>query len=191
MNREQIVAYVREQMPERRWAHTLSVVETSVRLAKQYGADPVKADLAALLHDVAKYWPAERQRELIIKHQLYPDMLDYDVQLLHSHIGAYVAETQFGIRDEEVLDAIRYHTSGREHMTLLDKIVCLADYIEPGRDFPGVDRIRELAEHSLERALVAGFDSTIQHLIAQGKKIYPLTMLARNCLIDELRGHAN
>jgi HD superfamily phosphohydrolase YqeK len=76
-------------------------------------------------------------------------------------------------------------------MTLLDKIVCLADYIEPGRNFPGVDRIRELADQSLERALIAGFDSTIQYLIAQGKKIYPLTMLARNSLIDELRGQPN
>lgn len=191
MNREQIIAYVREQMPERRWMHTLGVMETAVRLAERYGADPVKADLAAILHDVAKYWPAERQRELIEKHQLYPDMLDYDVQLLHSHIGAHVAETQFGITDAEVLDAIRFHTSGRAGMTLLDKIVCLADYIEPGRNFPGVDRIRELADQSLERALIAGFDSTIQYLIAQGKKIYPLTMLARNSLIDELRGQPN
>ena len=68
-------------------------------------------------------------------------MLEYDVQLLHSHVGAFVAETELAIKDEEVLDAVRFHTSGRDNMTILDKIVCLADYIEPGRDFPGVDHI--------------------------------------------------
>jgi len=72
-------------------------------------------------------------------------------------------------------------------MSLLDKIVCLADYIEPGRDFPGVHNIRELAQHSLEKALIAGFDSTIRFLLDQGKRVYPLTMLARNGLIQELQ----
>jgi len=187
-SRELMIAYVREQMPERRWTHTLGVMETAVQLANRYGADPEKADLAALWHDVAKYWPVEQQREIILREQLYPDMLEYDDALLHSHIGAVVAQSEFGIEDEEVLDAIRYHTSGREHMTLLDKVVCLADYIEPGRNFPGVDHIRELSEHSLEQALVAGLDSTIQFLLSKGKKIYPLTMLARNSLIDHMKG---
>ena len=95
-------------------------------------------------------------------------------------------KTQFGIHDEEILDAIRYHTSGRDQMTLMDKIVCLADYMEPGRDFPGVDLIRELAERSLEKALVAGFDSTISFLLAKGKRIYPLTILTRNDLITQI-----
>jgi predicted HD superfamily hydrolase involved in NAD metabolism len=84
-----------------------------------------------------------------------------------------------------VLDAVRYHTSGREGMSLLEKIICLADYIEPGRQFPGVDEIRELAGHSLELALVAGFDSTIRYLMEQRKPIYPLTVLARNSLLRE------
>jgi len=187
-NLDNIIAYVRQQMPERRWTHTLGVMETAVRLANRYGADPDKAHLAALLHDLAKYWPVERQREVVIREQLHTDMLEYDDQLLHSHVGAYVAKTQLGIEDEEVLDAIRYHTSGRVQMTLLDKVLCLADYIEPGRDFPGVDKIRELADHSLEEALVAGFDSTIQYLIKQGKKIYPLTINSRNSLIDQIKG---
>ncbi len=100
-------------MTDKRWQHTLGVIETSVQLAQQYGADADKAYLAALLHDVAKYWPADKQREIIVQHQLYPDMLEYDVQLLHSHVGAFVAEAQFAIKDEEVLDAIRFHTSGR------------------------------------------------------------------------------
>lgn len=186
MNREELITAVKEQMPERRWLHTLGVMETSVTLAKRFGGDSVKADLAAILHDYCKYWPVQEQAKIIRENGLPQDLLDYDKELWHSHAGAYIAKEQFGIHDEEILDAIRYHTSGRVQMTLMDKIVCLADYMEPGRDFPGVDLIRELAERSLEKALVAGFDSTISFLITKGKRIYPLTILTRNDLITQI-----
>jgi predicted HD superfamily hydrolase involved in NAD metabolism len=186
MNLEALREATRRQMPEKRWNHTLGVVETAVRLAERYGADTAKAELAALLHDYAKAWPVSRQEQVIREQGLPQDLLEYDKELWHAHAGAWAVRSEHGIEDEEVLDAIRYHTSGRERMTLLDKIICLADYIEPGRDFPGVDRIRELAESSLEEALVAGFDSTIRHLIEQGKRIYPLTVIARNALISEI-----
>ncbi|KRE52097.1 bis(5'-nucleosyl)-tetraphosphatase (symmetrical) YqeK [Paenibacillus sp. Soil724D2] len=186
MNREELIAAVKEQMPERRWLHTLGVMETSVILAKRFGGDPVKADLAAILHDYCKYWPVQEQAKIIRENGLPQDLLDYDKELWHSHAGAYIAKEQFDIHDEEILDAIRYHTSGRVQMTLMDKIVCLADYMEPGRDFPGVDIIRDIAGQSLEKALVAGFDSTISFLIAKGKRIYPLTILTRNDLITQI-----
>lgn len=186
MNREELMAAVKEQMPERRWLHTLGVMETSVILANRFGGDAVKADLAAILHDYCKYWPIEEQAKIIRENDLPQDLLDYDKELWHSHAGAYIAKAKFGIHDEEILDAIRYHTSGRVQMTLLDKIVCLADYMEPGRDFPGVDLIRKIAEHSLEKALIAGFDSTISFLITKGKRIYPLTVLTRNDLLEQI-----
>jgi len=185
-DREQMMFAVRSQMPEKRWRHTEGVMKSSVELAKRYGADPEKAELAALLHDVVKYWPTDKM-ELIIREQGLPSiLLAHDKSLWHAPVGAYIAETEFGIKDEEVLDAIRYHTSGREGMTKLDKIVCLADYIEPGRDFPGVENIRELAKNSLEEALIAGFDSTISFLLKKHKRIFPTTVLARNSLIEEL-----
>ncbi len=187
MKREDIVRIVQERLPAKRWEHTAGVMHTAVKLAEKYGADPQKADLAAILHDCCKYWPVDKMKQVIIERNLPADLLDYDKELWHAPVGAYVASAEFGVDDGEVLDAIRYHTSGREHMTLLDKVVCLADYIEPGRDFPGVDKIRELAEHSLEKALIAGFDSTIQFLISKGKKIYPLTVLARNSLLAEIK----
>ena len=186
MDLEALREDVRRQMPDKRWRHTLGVAETAVRLAQRYGADPAKAELAALLHDYAKAWPVSRQEQIIREQGLAQDLLDYDKELWHAHVGAWAAKTTYGIEDEEVLDAIRYHTSGRERMTLLDKIICLADYIEPGRDFPGVERIRALAEKSLEEALVAGFDSTIRHLLETGKRIYPLTVIARNALLAEI-----
>jgi predicted HD superfamily hydrolase involved in NAD metabolism len=186
MNREQLAEAVKSQMPSKRWEHTLGVVSSAVELSRKYGADPEKADLAALLHDYCKYWPIDKQRQAYAEEGLPEDVLDYDPQLLHGPLAAAIARKQFGIDDEEVLGAIRYHTSGRAGMTLLEKIVCLADYIEPGRDFPGVNNIREIAEHSLEKALIAGFDSTIRFLLEKGKKVYPDTIMARNSLIAEL-----
>ena len=189
-NREQLIEAVSSQMPEKRWIHTQGVMDTAVRLAEQYGADPVKADLAAILHDVAKYWPVQRLRDVLSENRLNDELLQHEKQLWHAEVGAFVAEKDYGITDPEILDAIRFHTSGRVGMTLLDKVVCLADYIEPGRDFPGVHNIRELANHSLDEALAAGFDSTISFLVSRRQIIYPLTVLARNDLIKQLEANS-
>ncbi|MGM1046628.1 putative HD superfamily hydrolase of NAD metabolism [Paenibacillus uliginis N3/975] len=189
-SREQLIEAVSSQMPEKRWIHTKGVMETAVKLAEQYGANPEKADLAAILHDVAKYWPVLKLKEVLVDNGLNDELLQHDKQLWHAEVGAFVAERDYGITDREVLDAIRYHTSGRARMTLLEKVVCLADYMEPGRDFPGVNNIRELANHSLEEALVAGFDSTISLLVSRKQIIYPLTVLARNDLIKQLEANS-
>lgn len=181
--REALIEAVSTQMPDKRWKHTLGVMETSIQLAKQYGADPERAETAAILHDVAKYWLIERMKEIIEQNQLNLDLLVYDKQMWHSEVGAFVAEKDYGITDPDIINAIRFHTSGREDMSLLEKIVCLADYIEPGRDFPGVDKIREKAQVSLEEGLVAGFDSTISLLLEKRRVIFPLTVLARNDLV--------
>ncbi|MDQ1912870.1 bis(5'-nucleosyl)-tetraphosphatase (symmetrical) YqeK [Paenibacillus sp. GD4] len=187
MKREELIESVRFQMPAKRWEHTLGVMQTAVKLAGQYGADPEKAELASILHDVCKYWPVEEQAKTLRDVSDPGDWLDYDKELWHAPAGAIVAKERYGVTDEDVLHAIRYHTSGRIGMSLLEKIVCLADYIEPGRDFPGVNNIREIAEHSVEKALVAGFDGTISFLLEKGKRIYPLTVLARNGLIEEIQ----
>lgn len=189
--RERWMERVRSQMPGERWAHTEGVMRCAVELARRFGADPEKAEMAALLHDYAKYWPIERQRAVIAEQRLGDDLLAYDPPLWHAPIAAWVAEREFGVTDPDVLNAIRYHTSGREHMSVLEKVVCLADYIEPGRRFPGVERIRELAAEDLERALLAGFDSTISFLLEQGNVIYPLTVMARNGLIREISVRGN
>jgi len=187
MDRQQMIDKVRAEMPERRWLHTEGVMATAIKLANRYGEDPERAELAAILHDVAKYWAVDRQAAIIRDNGLPQDVLDYDKELWHAPVGAWVAEHEYGVSDLEVLDAIRYHTSGRRAMTKLDKVIWLADYIEPGRDFPGVDGIRELAEQHLERAVLAGLDGTINFLIAKGKRIYPVTVEARNGLIEEIQ----
>ena len=189
-SRDELIEAVSSQMPAKRWEHTKGVMETAVILAGRFGADPVKVDLAAILHDVAKYWPVQKLHQMMVEHKLSDELLHYDKQLWHAEVGAFVAEHEYGVTDAEVLDAIRYHTSGRIGMTLLDKVVCLADYMEPGRDFPGVNNIRELANHSLEEALAAGFDSTIGYLLSRRQIIFPLTVLARNDLIKQLEANS-
>lgn len=189
MRLEDIAARVKEQMPEKRWIHTLGVIEAAELLAVRYGANVEKAVIAATLHDMCKYWPVEKQADAIRESGQSLDVLLYDKQLWHAHAGAYLAKRDYGIEDEEILDAIRYHTSGRERMTLLDKVVCLADYIEHGRDFPGVIEMRELAEHSLEESLLLGFNGTIRVLIERGQIIFPLTVLSRNGLITEIKAN--
>ncbi|MET3543577.1 putative HD superfamily hydrolase involved in NAD metabolism [Paenibacillus favisporus] len=188
-SREELIKAVSGQMPAMRWKHTEGVMQSAVMLAERYGADPVKAETAAILHDVAKYWPVKQLEAIIKENDLSKDLLFYDKPLWHAEVGAFVAERDYGITDPEILDAIRYHTSGRIGMTLLDKVVCLADYIEPGRDFPGVNNIRELANHSLEEGLIAGLDSTISLLISRRQIIYPLTVFARNDLIKQLEAN--
>ncbi|MFC3790565.1 bis(5'-nucleosyl)-tetraphosphatase (symmetrical) YqeK [Paenibacillus sp. GCM10012307] len=184
---ETLIATVREQMPERRWVHTQGVMGTAVILARRFGADPAKAELAAILHDVAKFWKVDKMEAAIREEGLFTDVLNYDKELWHAHAGAYISRRDYGVEDDEVLGAIRYHTSGREGMTLLEKVVWLADLIEPGRQFPGVDDIRSVAENDLDEALVAGFDTTLGFLMEKKKKIYPLTVLARNDLLAGIK----
>lgn len=188
---EKLREATRRQMPEKRWKHTLGVVATAIELAERFGGDVQKAELAALLHDYCKAWATDRMEKIIREEGLPEELLYFEKELWHAHVGAWTVEREHAIDDSEVLDAIRYHTSGREGMTKLDKIVCLADYIEPGRDFPGVNKIRKLAEHHLEEALTAGFDSTILLLLEKGKRILPLTVMARNDLIKERKEKSN
>ena len=184
MNREQLLDAVKEQVTKHRYEHILGVMETAKKLAKRYGADKKKAELAAILHDYCKFWPEEKMRQIIEETPHIPsDLLMYDKELWHAHVGAEIARRDLGIEDEDVLNAVRYHTSGREGMTLLEKVVCLADYIEPNRQFLGVEEVRKLAKEDLDRALAQALGGTITFLVKREKEIYPLTVLARNSLV--------
>ncbi len=186
MERAEMIEAVKAEMPERRWIHTEGVMATSILLAERFGGDPERAELASILHDVAKFWATDRLAAVIADNRLGDDWLAYDKELWHAPAGAWEAKTRFGVDDEDVLNAIRYHTSGRGGMSKLEKIVWLADYIEPGRDFPGVDKIRSLSETSLDSAILAGLEATIGVLMQRGRLIYPLTIEARNDLLRSL-----
>ena len=178
---------LREQVPEHRYIHSLGVTEEAKKLALRFGADPVKAEIAGILHDYAKYWPKDQLAKVIKEHSdLSDELLEYSAELWHGPVASVIIQREFHITDLEIINAIRFHTSGREEMSLLEKIVCLADYIEPARDYPGVDEIRALTDQSLEKALIKAFDGTIQFLIMKQWTIYPLTIITRNNLINQI-----
>lgn len=178
--REELIQEVQMHMSERRFQHVLGVEEMAVALAAKYGASEEKASITALTHDYAKERPDE-EFELIIQRDGYDlDLLNYGNAIWHGLIGASMVQRELGIEDEEILDAIRLHTTGAKKMSLLDKIIYVADYIEPGRNFPGVKEARELALIDLDEAVAYETKHTLQHLIEQEQQIYPKTIETYN-----------
>lgn len=179
MNKEKMLQIVKKQLTEQRYQHTLGVVQTAVQLAERYGADQKKAEAAAIFHDYAKFRKVEEMAEIIrMSSDIPKDLLEYDKELWHAPVGAYLIQHEVGITDEEVLDAIRFHTTGRVGMSRLEKVVCLADYIEPGRHFLGVEDVRKTAEQDLNQALAQSLYNTILFLEKKKQKVYPLTKAA-------------
>ena len=136
---------LRRRLSKKRFEHTLGVVVTSVDLARKYGENLEYARLAALLHDSAKELPLLDMQNLVKNFNLDDDMLRNGA-LLHGVAGMELAKERYGVTNSYILEAIRVHTTGKVNMSTLDKIIFLADYIEPNRDFPGLDIIRLAAK---------------------------------------------
>lgn len=168
----------RHALSDARFKHVEGVVETAAALAGRFGADVDKARAAAWLHDVAREWPREQLLQYVENIEI-PTGFGLIPALLHGPIGASLAVEWFGL-DEDVANAIRYHTSGRVGMSTLEKIICLADAIEPGRAYPGVEAIRDAAKINLNLALAKSFDATLLYLIDRQLPIFALTVMARN-----------
>lgn len=166
-----------------RYNHSIRVMETSIRLAKYYNTNERKAALAGLLHDCAKFNDKRKLLKMADNSGIILDnIMKNDIQLIHGPLGAEIAKTQYNIEDEEVLLAIQYHTTGKENMSLLEKIIFIADYIEPNRKFKGVKEVRKLAFEDLEESLVQAMDNTIKFIINSGGLIHLDTVKARNYL---------
>ena len=185
MDREEALSIVKEQLTEHRYQHTVGVMETAIILAKRYGANVHQAELAAIFHDYAKFRSKDEMKQIIIDQKMDPQLLLFNSELWHAPVGAYLVRKEAKITDQEILDAIRYHTSGRPQMPLLEKIIYLADYIEPGRHFPGVHDVRKLAESDLDQALLAAIRNTILFLVNKNQPIYPDTFNTFNDLIKK------
>jgi predicted HD superfamily hydrolase involved in NAD metabolism len=187
MHQNEALQLVKAQITEKRYVHTLGVMETAIELAKRYGANVKQAELAAIFHDYAKFRPKEEMKQIIISQNMEKDLLNFHSEMWHAPVGAYLVEQEAGITDREILDAIAYHTSGRIGMTLLEKVVYLADYIEPGRSFSGVDEVREMAKKNLDVALIQAVRNTITFLMNKKQAIYPDTFHMYNDLILNLK----
>lgn len=181
MNVQKIEKAARNRLSEKRFRHTKGVADCAKKLADRYHADPDLAVAAGYLHDMEKEASLDQMLELT-KNLDLDEMTKSSRSLLHGPAGAEFARKEFDI-DDAIYDACFYHTTGKAGMTLLDKIICLADYMEPSRNFEGVEEIRALAETDLDLALVKGLDSTISFLIQKGQMIHPNTILARNDLL--------
>lgn len=162
----------------KRFSHTLAVADTARRLALLHGLDPVKAEIAGLLHDCAKCLPLEEMQRIARENQLTEDAsILTSGALLHSVVGAHLARTKYGCTDAEVIAAILSHTTGKAGMSRLDMAVWLADTIEPTRaPYPLLDKTRMLAGLSLEKAMITSLEGTLQHVRKKGDAVHPATV---------------
>lgn len=187
MNLDDINKQLEKMLPKKRFKHSLNVANTSIKLSKIYNYDKEKAYLAGMIHDCAKYLNKEEVKYYVAKYKIELDDLEKNnLALSHSVIGCYIAKYEFKIEDEEIISAVKYHTTGKANMNLLEKILYIADLIEEDRSFPGVELLRELTYGgSLDEALLISFNNTIKFVIDNQQLIHPRTIEARNYLMQQ------
>lgn len=176
---DSIEVYIKKNLSEKRQKHVQGVVMTAEKLAKQYGCDPKKAKTAALFHDMFRSTPVDVLNMYVRQLGLDSYCLD-NANLAHGPVASVIMQRDYGITDPDLINAVKYHTTGRAGMSLLEKILYLADAIEPARDYPGVDEIRELAKHSLDQACLFSMERSITYIKARGLFIHENTIEARN-----------
>lgn len=177
-----------EDIGEKRYSHSLRVVETALKLGEIYNEDKENIKVAAKLHDCGKI----RDKTQLLKMSndfdiILDEYMKQNLELIHGYLGAKIAEKRYKVKNKEILNAIKYHTTGREDMTLLEKIIYIADYIEPGRNFDGVEEIRQMAFKDIDKSIIMAMDKTIKFLIDNKNLIHRRTIEARNYLIIKER----
>lgn len=187
MDYTKILEWLKNNLNAKRYIHTLGTADCAKELAKQFKLNQDKAYLAGLLHDCAKCFPNEKLLDIIHKHLDVEECEMLNYKTLHAPVSAYIAETEFKITDKEILSAIRWHTLGKLDMTDFEKIVFIADKIEPNtRDEEYSAKIRDLLseENGLNKALLKCYKETIKSLVKRDLKICLLTIKIYNKLQD-------
>lgn len=178
-----------DRMGEHRFRHTAGVARMAEKLAKRHGASPLKARVAGILHDVARLWKGEELLAYAERNGLaISEAARRAPVLLHAPIGAHVAQTDFGVDDPEVLGAIAHHTIAGPGMTLLEKILYMADTFEPSRTFEGRQALETLAFTSLDAGLLACVRESIAYLKARGTAVAPETLALYDSLVSRHAG---
>lgn len=192
MEYHEILVILTKELRPARFRHSRDVSRTAVRLAERWAVDVEKARTAGILHDCARTLKGE---ELLSSAKVNGlSLTEIEIiqpALIHAPLGAILAERRFGIKDPEILQAIRRHTTGAAHMTTLDKIIYLADYIEPGRNFAGLPQLRELALKNLDSAVLAAYEQSIRFVLDGGGLLHPDTVEGRNSLLMEMKTKHN
>ena len=176
----EIVAKEKSNMTEDRFEHCIGVSKTAKKLAELNQYDEDKAALAGFIHDYAKQVSVEEYREVIKTKGFDQDLLNWNRSIWHGIVGTYFIQRDLKITDTEILTAVRRHTTADVEMTTLDKIVFMADYIEPGRSFPGVEEARKITYANLDKGVGYQLAHTLEFLIEKRNKIYPRTLDAYN-----------
>ncbi len=172
-----IHSYIERNFTEKRKTHTYAVRDLAVRMAEHYGADPEKAAVAALFHDMFRGVP-EQSLNCYVRHLgLDARYLD-NPNLAHGKVAAVIMKRDYGVDDPDVINAVEYHTTGRPAMSLLEKIIYLADATEPGRVYPKVEVLRRLSFENLDQALLLALRHTIRYIECRGLYLDPDTVLA-------------
>lgn len=187
MERTDYLAYVQQRMPNKRYVHTLGVEETAKKLAAHYGENVAHAETAAILHDVAKYADVAWMEQIVRDYGLDARLIGWGSELLHGPVGAWVAEHELDVTHEDVLNAMRYHTTGRANMSNLEKIIYVADMLEPNRQFPGVDDLRQMMYDGLNEVFEACVKHTLIHLISSGIAVFPQSIECYNDIMSSER----
>lgn len=180
---------LRSRLTEKRFLHSLNVAKSAQELAIWYGADKDKAYTVGLVHDVCKDTPSGEQLSYLCGNDARFSQVELSApKLYHAMSGALYVEKEFGWTDRDMINAVRYHTTGRSGMSLLEKVVFIADFISAERDYNGVDKMREKAAVSLEEAIIEGLEFTICDLAKRGLPIHPDTVDAFNeALLDRAK----
>ena len=171
-------------LSERRYIHSRNVAAAAVRLAKKYGEDQLKAETAGILHDITKELKYENQLQIVESGGIIlDDVCKKSPQLLHAVTGMVYCRDTLGITDPDILNAIKHHTTARANMSLLEKIIFIADFISDERDYPDVDVMRAECEKSLEDGMSYGLGFVIPDLVARKRAIHPDALAAYNELV--------
>lgn len=186
MNFNNHVNIIKDKMSRERFTHSLRVADTALEMARGRTVDREKLYLAALLHDYAKDLPPQELLDIARENGLLTCRAE-EVQpnLLHGPVGAWLCSRDLLVDDAQVLQAIRFHTTGHAGMSLLDAIIYLADLIEPAREFEGAAEIRRHCAQDIWAGLFYAFDATLLYVIKRGLLIHPYTVEARNWLLDK------
>lgn len=185
--RLELIRAVQKELKYSRFVHTMGVAFTATSLAVVHDVDIHKAETAGILHDCAKYVPVDEMEKICRKAGLPVSPVEHgSSSLLHAKAGSVLARTKYGVHDAEIINAIRYHTTGRPGMTELEKIIFIADYIEPGRDqAPHLPEIRKAAFEDLDKGLLMILKDTLDYLNDSGRNVDDMTQKTYDYYVAE------
>lgn len=185
MTESEIIKRLEEKLSPKRYYHSFATAEMAKQLAKIYGVDEQKAFLAGFIHDCAKSMSHRELLQYAQEHNISIDNMQLDQpSLLHGVIGASIAMLEFGINDDEILQAIKAHITGTKNMSILDKILYLSDSAEPSRNYDGVDKIRKLAFNGkLNSALLEAMEMKLIYVMKKKLMLHPMSIEAWNDIV--------